>query len=289
MDSPVNRDGDIVRVGRIDFANSDPVYYGLENGSVDVPGETSLKLIDGFPVALNSMLEHGDIDLAPISSIEYARSSQNYRILPDLSVTSDGKVVSIYLFSKKPPDELEEVAVTSTSETSVTLLRILLREKYGVEPEFHRRDPYLEDMFEDCDAALVIGDHALLEYRKLENSEDSGADVEVLDLGEEWKEMTGEMMVYAVWAVRDDVEDVDVVNTHEGLLISKKEGYRNLDVIAEDVAERLDLSYSVAEEYVALLDHGFDEGHARGLEKYYEFAEQNSEIESVPDIRIFEK
>lgn len=267
------------RVGRIDFVNSDPVYHGIETGSVDA----NLRLIDGFPTALNRMLARGELDIAPISSIEYARNAEDYYLLPDLSVSSRAEVGSVLLFSSVPAEELDggTVALASTSATSVVLLKILLRERYGISPEYVVREPDASAMLEEADAGLVIGDNALLAER-------DGLDAYVYDLGREWRDHTGERMVYAVWAVRDEVPREDALAVAEALHESKRVGYDSLDVIASEMADRMGLDTNEAKEYLRMLDHDFTPAHRRGLTKYYEAAERTGEIENVPEITVKE-
>jgi len=76
------------RVGRIDFVNSDPVYHGIETGKTN----GGMRLINGYPTRLNSMLARGELEVAPVSSIEYARNPDDYYLLPNLSVSSESEV-----------------------------------------------------------------------------------------------------------------------------------------------------------------------------------------------------
>lgn len=266
----------MVRVGRIDFANSDPVYHGIETGAVEAP---DVELVPGFPAALNSMLAQGDLDVAPISSIEYARHPDRYRVLPNLSVSSRGAVHSVELFAHRPVEYLDDatVALPSTSATSVELLKILFSERYGVDPEYATVHPDEEAMLERYDAALLIGDRAMLAAQSVE-------DVAVYDLGEEWYDLTGEWMVYAVWAVGPGVDDEEARRTARTLERSKTVGYDRVDAIAADLADRLELPLAEAESYLAGLDHGFSAGQRRGLMKYYEHAARIGGIDDVPDL-----
>lgn len=270
------------RVGRIDFVNSDPVYHGIETDEVET--DTELRLVNGFPAALNGMLARGEIDIAPISSIEYARRSDDYYLLPDLSVSSRAEVGSVCQFSSVPAEELDgaTVALASTSATSVVLLKVLLSERYGVSPEYIVREPDARAMLEEADAGLVIGDHALLAAR------DDSLDAHVYDLGREWREHTGERMVYAVWAVRNDVQRDEALAVADALRESKHVGYDSLDDITADLADRMDLDTEYARRYLRMLDHDLTPSHRRGLKKYYEAAERIGEIDAVPEIMVKE-
>jgi len=93
----------MIRLGRIGYVNMAPVFFRLE---------ADVEEVVGVPTDLNRRLVAGEIDLAPISSIEYARHADSLRILPRLCVSSEGAVDSIQLVSKRPLDEIQTVAVT---------------------------------------------------------------------------------------------------------------------------------------------------------------------------------
>src|SRR3954462_3495152 len=151
-----------------------PVFFRLEAEADEV---------QGVPTALNRQLISGELDVAPISSIEYARHADRLRILPRLCVSSEGAVDSIQLVSKKPLEHVRTVAVTPESATSVVLTKVLLPEATHV------------PLGEAADATLLIGDAALKS-----SFEDPTPHY---DLGRLWLERTGLPMVFAVWAAAD--------------------------------------------------------------------------------------
>src|ERR671932_751264 len=130
----------MIRLGRISYVNMAPVFYRLD---------ADVEEIVGVPTELNRCLLDGDCDLAPISSIEYARNAERLRILPRLCVSSEGAVESIQLVSKLPLEHVRTVAVTPESATSVVLTKVLLPEASHV------------PLGEEADAKLLIGDAAL--------------------------------------------------------------------------------------------------------------------------------
>src|SRR5262245_15635848 len=117
-----------------------PVFYRVASDVDEV---------QGVPTALNRMLLAGEIDVAPISSIEYARHADRLRLLPRLCVASEGAVDSIQLVSRTPLERIRSVAVTPESATSVVLTRVLLPDAEHV------------PLGEDAEATLLIGDAAL--------------------------------------------------------------------------------------------------------------------------------
>src|SRR5437660_10867485 len=154
--------------------NMAPVFYRLD---------ADVEEVQGVQTELNRRLVAGEIDLAPISSIEYARHADTLRILPRLCVSSEGAVDSIQLVSRLPLEHVRTVAVTPERATSVVLTKVLLPEADHV------------PLGQEADATLLIGDAALKSA-----FEDPTPHY---DLGRLWLERTGLPMVFAVWAATD--------------------------------------------------------------------------------------
>src|SRR5215207_9559714 len=149
------RGGDRVRrlrVGRISLLNMYPIYHGLERTA-----DSMLSFTDGVPTALNAALLRDELDVSAVSSIAYARHAPELALLPVASITADGAVDSIQLFSRVPFEEVRSVAVTPHSATSVALLRILL----GPGPPFEPLAEPPRAALERLDGVLLIGDEAL--------------------------------------------------------------------------------------------------------------------------------
>ena len=130
----------MIRLGRISYVNMAPIFFGLE---------ADVEEVSGVPTDLNERLLAGEIDLAPISSIEYGRHAERLRILPRLCVSSEGAVDSIQLVSRTPLERIRRVAVTPESATSVVLTRVLLPDAEHV------------PLGDEAEATLLIGDAAL--------------------------------------------------------------------------------------------------------------------------------
>jgi chorismate dehydratase len=109
----------VIRLGRISYVNMAPIFFRLE---------ADVEEVSGVPTELNTRLLAGEIDLAPISSIEYGRNAARLRILPQVCVSSEGAVDSIQLVSRSPLSRIRSVAVTPESATSAVLVRVLLPE-----------------------------------------------------------------------------------------------------------------------------------------------------------------
>src|SRR3954462_5001216 len=122
------------RVGHIQFLNCLPIYWGLMRSGALL----DVDLHKDSPDRLNAALVAGDLDIGPISLVEYLRHADELLLLPDIAVGSDGPVLSVNLVSTVPPAELDgrPVALGSTSRTSVLLAQLWLREVHRVQPHY---------------------------------------------------------------------------------------------------------------------------------------------------------
>lgn len=218
------------RVGHIQFLNCLPIYWGLVRSGALL----DVELTKDTPDRLNDMLVAGDLDIGPISLVEYLRHADDLVLLPDLAVGSDGPVLSVNLVSQVPLPELDggRVALGSTSRTSVLLAEMWLREVHGVRPDYFRCPPDLTTMLLEANAAVLIGDAAL---RATYDAPRRGLDVH--DLGAVWKQWTGLPMVFAVWAARREYAE-----RHPGLVKDVQRAFSRSrdDALAhvEEVAEQ---------------------------------------------------
>jgi chorismate dehydratase len=267
------------KVGHIQFLNCLPLYFGL----VKSHALLDLELIKGTPTELNAMLLSGALDISPISSIEYARNSSSLMLFPDFTVSSDGEVKSIILLSRLPIKELagHRVALTSTSATSHVLLKLILKHKYNVMPEYTVCPPDVDGMFEIADAALLIGDIAL--------KHSTTTDFYHYDLGTEWKELTGKKMVYAVWAVNRAFAETKgelCEEVFETFRKSKEYSMAHLSEIAEYAAKWESFSTSALRDYFLSLRFDFGKEYQEGLLLFYTLAHEIGELQAVPELEF---
>jgi chorismate dehydratase len=249
----------MLRLGRISYANMAPVFYDLEEGAFEQ--------VPGVPTELNRRLMDGDIDVAPISSIEYARNADRLRLLPQLCVSTEGAVDSIQLITRKPLEQVRSVAVTPESATSVVLTKVLLG------------DVDLVPLEQPADARMLIGDAALRSAFEDPTPHH--------DLGRLWQERTGLPMVYAVWACRDGITD--------GLEELQRAHLRSLAIARsepEALARRASADYGwpagFLARYFEKLRYHFGPREQQGLVRFFELAHLAGELERVPPLRFAE-
>jgi len=277
-----------LRLGRVDYLNCLPVYYAIEKRLV--PVKTPLKVVRGVPAHLNRLFFEEKLDVTPLSSIEYTRHPGEHFILPEISISADGRVASILLFSRVPVTELEgcKVAVTASSATSAVLLRILFEHYYNVNVTYLTRQANLDAMLAEAEAALLIGDDAMRAAQRIKEKE---MPIRVTDLGEVWKEFTGEKMVYALWVARGEFvrKHPEETSLLAGILVSaREEGMQRLDELLRVARRRTKLPDGVLREYFDLVKYGFDETYRRALLLFYDYAYKSGLIaERVNSLNVW--
>lgn len=272
-------DGGPLRLGHIVYSNCFPVHARL----LDQGAPEWIRVVEGVPSQLNALLEGGGIDVAPCSSIEFARNAHRYRVLPDLVIGSRGPVRSIVFASTRPPEELDGalVAMPTASATSVVLLKVLLKLRWGVRPRFRWFDQAAEDPFAaGADAALFIGDVAL--------RADLHPQIPLrLDLGREWWEHTGLPFAFAVWQAGGGSDEM-LRRLHATLLDSRAYGQANRAELAARWAPRFGFPAGFLDRYWAGLSYELDGAMLEGLAAFYRLAAEIGEILDAPPLRLLE-
>lgn len=176
-----------LRLGAVSYLNTKPLVYGLE-AHADL-----VEVRFDVPAKCASLLHEGNVDLGLIPAIEYLRG--DYRIVPDVSIASDGDVATVAIFTRPPMSAVRSIALDLSSRTSVALTRILCATHWRIAPDFIPAEPDLDVMLARADAALVIGDPCF-------EIDATARGLTKIDLGAEWKAMTGLPFVYAMWVGR---------------------------------------------------------------------------------------
>lgn len=250
------------RVGHIQFLNCLPIYWGLVRSGALL----DVDLTKDTPDHLNDALTRGDLDIGPISLVEYLRHAEDLVLLPDLAVGSDGPVLSVNLVSQVPLAELDgrRIALGSTSRTSVELAKLLLEERIGIRPRYFGCPPDLAAMMLEAPAAVLIGDAAL--RATFVDGPECG--LEVHDLGAAWREWTGLPMVFAVWAARRDYAAANpglVKDVHQAFLDSRDLALSQVREVAASAARWSAFDAATLERYFTTLDFSLGPRQVEGL------------------------
>lgn len=256
-----------VRLGAVGYLNARPLVFGLDRSSrfdlrYDLPSECA------------RLLHTGEIDLGLIPSIEYMRGD-SYRIVPDLAIASRGPVASVALFTTRPMSKVRSIVMDTSSRTSVALVRVLCAQLFKIEPAIEAQSPDLNAMLECGDAALIIGDKALVwepETVRLKpgTTSDHVRPVQKIDLGEAWTSMTGLPFVWAFWAGRRGVLSGDDVTA---LQAARDAGVSHSDDVAReyfrDAPQHRDLGVRYLRDNIK---YYLGDDERAGLELFYRYA-----------------
>jgi chorismate dehydratase len=260
----------LLRVGRISALNMYPIYHGLERAA-----DPTLSFTDGVPTTLNAALLEGRLDVSAVSSIAYARNAERLRLVPVASITADGAVDSIRLFSRVPFDEVRTVAVTPHSATSVALLRVLIGPDAA---PFEVLDGDPRAALERVDGVLLIGDEALEGLR-------APFAPHRTDLGAVWRERTGHPMVFAVWAASATAarERPEALAELAALLSHARTAYlADPEAVVQAAARRFPFPAEFIRPYLRRLRYDFGDAERAGLEEFLRRATASGELDAVP-------
>jgi chorismate dehydratase len=246
----------VIRLGRVSYLNMAPVFFSLD---------AEVEEVEGVPTELNRALLAGEVDLAPVSSIAWARNAERLLVLPRLCVSSDGAAGSIQLITRLPVERVRSIAVTPESATSVVLARVLLPDADHV------------PIGEPADATLLIGDAALRSAYEDPTPHH--------DLGRLWAQRTGLPMVFAVWACADPPPE-GVAELEEALVTSIRRAHEEPERLARESAERYGYPAGFLARYFERLRYDFGPREREGLEAFLELAKDVDELDAVPEFRF---
>jgi len=271
------------KISIVKYLNSVPLAWGILQG----PQKELFEPVLSTPAECADQLSRGSVDIGLIPAIEFQRIKGS-RIVPGPAVASLYYVRSVILVSVVPLWKVKTVACDSGSRTSVALTKIIFDEFYHITPDFRPAEPNLPNMLAQNDAALLIGDNAL---KFMEDNDQPNIDsqkpilrlgsepLEVFDLAERWRFLTGLPFVFAFWAVRDGFKEAGVV---DALKASRDFGVANIPTIAEKYSDQLQIKKPFLEAYLQKNVHYYmDQSCLEALQLFYDKAAKVGAIKSV--------
>jgi chorismate dehydratase len=258
------------KLGTVSFINTLPLIEGLD-------GRDNVQLRLGTPSEVAEWLRAGDVDAAIAPVAEWLRDRARYQIVSDACIGSLNDVASVRLISRVQPAEIKRLLLDPASMTSNLMARLILRERYEISPEIEtaasRAEFIPQLMIPETEAAVVIGDLALQHHL-------SGACGDFpfdLDLGAEWRSMTGLPFVFAVWLAP---QGADTAGLDAILSKARDAGMDALPQIAIRAARQTNLDAQSCERYLRNnLNLTLDEESRRGLALFAEKSDRLLEKE----------
>ena len=256
------------RVAASSYLNTAPLIWSFIEGS----RQRNVQLLtDTAPARCADLLARGEVEAALVPVIEYHRIPE-IAVVPGVCVGSRAGVRSVVIVTRgKELESVKSVALDRSSRTSQALIRIIFREFLGFEPQWREAAPDLDAMLDASDAALLIGDPAMIFPR---------ASLRVYDLASLWREHTGAGFVFAMWMAHagasERVRAVDFTGARD-------EGLAHVEEITRQYEGALGLPLSELRTYLLEnISFKLDEEMRTGLDLFYRLAHKH---EIIPDLR----
>ena len=249
---------------RIPYANAAP-FYALW-------GDAPFAVRNLAPRDLGREAEAGRVDIGLMAAGDFLRLRDRFEPLqPAMGVATRGPVQSVLLYSRRPPGSLAGamISVTPETSTSIRLLHLLIDVRRGLKDVRYLRG--LEPS--QSDALLVIGDRAM----RMRNQRPEGF-THTLDLGADWLEWTGLSFVYAIWAVRSNLDPALKAELGAFLESSLAAGQANLPEVARQQTEP-GWSQAETEAYLRRFHYRFGPEDLAGLSRFDALLKEHGLIE----------
>lgn len=276
----------------IGFLNPAPLMWDFEHE----PGRSRLSsrysIAYTMPSHCAAQLAAGDADigLVPVAALA---TSPSLLVVPGCTVASRDRVRSIILVVRPPQgiSAVRSVAVDTSSRTSSTYARILFDRLWKVKAKFIPHAPDLDCMLSIADAALLIGDPALLALEDREEREArTGERLLYLDLAHEWHALTGLPWISAFWALTPQALDGDALDREtviEDLQSSRDHGLQHVEELVQEWSPRIGIPAQTVRTYLTQnIHYVLDESCLEGLAAFYHYAAECGALPPAPPLTM---
>lgn len=241
-------------LGTVSYLNALPLNWALDK-------RDDVELVRMLPSQLGEQLQSGKLH-ASLSPVFDVLSGVGEVILGDGIVGATRDVRSVLMFHRKPIEQLQSIALDTSSHSSVNLTRVLLRDFYHISPTLTDHKPDLRAMLRDYDGAVMIGDPAL------EAAQIKG-EWEVLDLARAWNDFTGYSFTFAAWTGRSGLSEGQEHELASLLNWARDEGTNNVEQIVAENPTHSPLSAAVRDSYLRnAIEYRLSPAHEAGLREY---------------------
>jgi chorismate dehydratase len=271
-----------LRIAAIRFLNPAPLMWDFQHPPLDAELTARYQIDWMLPSECADRLAAGaaDIGLVPVASLAV---TPGMRILPGCTIASKWLVRSLLLVrrARQPLTEIRTLAADTASRTTIAHARILFHRWGNVSVRFLPMAGDLDAMLDRADAAIIIGDPALLALEEHTNREErSGEELVYHDLAEEWRKITDLPFVSAVWgigpgAIAWSAAQGRVLDEHiaEDLVRSRDHGLKNIDALIAEWSGRLPLPEDTLRTYFTRnIHYVLDEECIEGMRCFFRLA-----------------
>lgn len=264
-----------LRIAAIRFLNPAPLMWDFEHPPLAealaqryridrvTPAECAARLADG----------RADIGLIPAAALA---TIPGLRILPGCTIASKNRVRSLLLVHRATQSltAVRSVAADTASRTTVAYARILFHKWGNGDVPFVPLAADLDAMLDQADAAILIGDPALLALEERSNRfERTGEELVYLDLAREWRVLTGLAFVSAVWAASAACSSTLVESLAEDFIRSRDHGRENIESLVAEWSRRIPIPEETIRSYLTTnIHYVLDEECVEGMQGFFTLA-----------------
>ncbi len=276
-----------LRVAAIDFLNPAPLMWDFEHQPHNIALANRYTLHYTKPSLCAQQLLSGEADLG---LIPVAALTPDLAIVPGCTIASLDEVRSILLLIKHPHTlhTIRTLAIDTASRSSVAYTEILLRKFAGNVAIFfqHLADPVA--MLQETDAALLIGDPALLAREHHDRIEAAVGPCTALDLAHEWHTRTGLPWVAAVWAARPEaLTNETSAQLITDLNLSRDHGLTHIEDLVREWTHRIAIPPATIRHYLTRnIHYRLDPDCIRTISLFRQYAAEIDILPPLPDLRF---
>ncbi len=229
------------------------------------------------------------VGLVPISA--FAENSQ-LRIVPGCAIAAKGPIRSLLLVVRAATglEGVRCIAADTSSRATLAYLEIMVRHYWRLPARFQPHLPDLDAMLAAADAALLIGDPALLALEDREAREQrTGERLIYLDLAAEWRTLAGLPWISAVWGVREEClhSPAERIRLTDDLVASRDAGLANIDALVEEWAPRIAVPRATIHTYLSQnIHYTLDDECLEGMRRFYHLAAACGVLPALSDLRL---
>jgi chorismate dehydratase len=246
-----------------------PLIFGMENSGENPEYQI---LYSGLAES-GRRLRDGAADIALIPSSEYAIKKETWHVVPGICVAGETHLPTAQLFFRSGMADIKRVAIDPQAGAEQILLKVLMREKFGLSPDYSDWRAERDNIFAFADAVLLSGDRALFQHQQHSSR---------MDLGEEWYDLTGLPFVSAFWAGRDTLMSPE---DSLRLISSFAAGQDNIDKIVAGYSKSTGVDEQFCRDVIGnSIYYQFGDREKEGLMEFYNYAFFYGLVDFIPDL-----
>ena len=279
-----------LRIAAISFLNPAPLMWNFEHPPAQQELSTRYELSWSTPSVCAAKLTSGEAHIGLVPVAAYA-AQPSMLVIPGCTIAAREHVRSILLITRENHNlqHIRSVALDTSSRTSATYTRILFHRLWKTSPTFHPHTPDLEAMLEAADAALLIGDPALIALEDREaRYERTGERLRYIDLAEEWHKFTGTNWVSAFWTIRPEataetgISPTQIVHDFQ---TSRDAGLAHIDDLVSEWSARMPVPANTIRTYLTEnIWYVLDEPCIEGIQLFYRYGVECGALPSAPKL-----